>query len=159
MGSGICGSAMVRAADALLKALGGGTVRLVLPAASTASDVAGLLGLVDPGVQELLISPVVTRALVTGNTALWWRIEFTLPASGDCRPSYPRWNGHGRRLVQCCDSPLIHGGGSCFTSREVVTGEISRYGLFLCGNGGGARAALHTIGFQEQLLNHRGDTG
>jgi hypothetical protein len=81
MGGGICGAALVRAANALLKALGGDTVSLVLPATATASDAAGQLGLVDPGVQEVLISPVVTRALVTGNLGPRRRIEFTLPAS------------------------------------------------------------------------------
>ena len=81
MGCGICGTALSRAADALLKALGGETVSLLLPATATASDSAGQLGLVDPGVQEILISPVVTRALVTGNLGPRRRIEFTLPAS------------------------------------------------------------------------------
>jgi hypothetical protein len=81
MGGGICGSALVRAADALLKALGGDTVSLLLPGGATASDAAGQLGLVDPGVQEVLISPVVTRALETGNLGPRRRIEFTLPAS------------------------------------------------------------------------------
>jgi len=81
MGSGICGAALVRAADALLKALGGDAVSLVLPATATASDAAGQLGLVDPGVQEGLISPVVTRALPTGNLGPRRRIEFTLPGS------------------------------------------------------------------------------
>jgi hypothetical protein len=81
MGGGICGAAFMRAADALLKALGGDTVSLLLPASATASDAAGQLGLVDPGTQEVLISPVVTRALVTGNIGPRRRIEFTLPAS------------------------------------------------------------------------------
>jgi hypothetical protein len=81
MGCGICGTALSRAADALLKALGGETVSLLLPATATASDAAGQLGLVDPGVQEMLVSPVVTRALVTGSTGPRRRIEFTLPAS------------------------------------------------------------------------------
>lgn len=81
MGGGISGSGLVRAANALLKALGGDTVSLLLPASATASDAAGQLGLVDPGVQEVLIFPVVTRALVTGNLGPRRRIEFTLPAS------------------------------------------------------------------------------
>jgi hypothetical protein len=81
MGGGICGSALVRAANALLRALGGDTVGLLLPATATAADAATQLGLVDPGVQEVLISPVVTRALVTGNLGPRRRIEFTLPAS------------------------------------------------------------------------------
>ncbi len=81
MGGGICGSALVRAADALLRALGGDTVSLLLPATAMASDAAGQLGLVDPGVQEISVSPVVTRELVTGNLGPRRRIEFTLPAS------------------------------------------------------------------------------
>ena len=81
MGGGICGSALVRAADALLKALGGDTVSLLLPATAMACDAAGQLGLVDPGVQEILVSPVVTRELVTGNLGPRRRVEFTLPAS------------------------------------------------------------------------------
>jgi|SRR6266498_1500910 len=81
MGGGICGSALVRAADALLKALGRDGVRLVLPATATAGDAGGQLGLVDPGIQEVSISPVVTRELTTGNLGPRRRIEFTLPAS------------------------------------------------------------------------------
>ncbi len=81
MGGGICGLGLVRAADALLRALGGDTVSLVLPATATASDAAGQLGLVDPGVHEISVSPVVTRELVTGNLGPRRRIEFTLPAS------------------------------------------------------------------------------
>lgn len=81
MGCGICGNALVRAADALLKALGGDSVSLLLPSTPTACDAAGQLGLVDPGVQEVIISPVVTRALTTGNLGPRRRIEFTLSAS------------------------------------------------------------------------------
>jgi hypothetical protein len=81
MGSGICGSALVRAADAMLRALGKDTVSLLLPATSTASDAAGQLGLVDPGVQAVVISPVVARALLTGNLGPRRRIEFTVGAS------------------------------------------------------------------------------
>jgi hypothetical protein len=64
-----------------LKALGGDSVSLLLPATVMAGDAAGQLGLVDPGVQEVLISPVVTRALETGNLGPRRRIEFTLSAS------------------------------------------------------------------------------
>ncbi len=81
MGGGICGTALLRAADALMKTLGGDTVSLVLPGSAMASDTAGQLGLVDPGVQEVIISPVVTRELTTGNLGPRRRVEFTLPAS------------------------------------------------------------------------------
>lgn len=81
MGSGICGAALVRAANAMLAALGGDQVSLLLPATATASDAAGQLGLVDPGVQDIIITPVVTNNLPTGNLGPARRIEFTLPAS------------------------------------------------------------------------------
>ena len=77
---GLCGG-MKRAADALLRALGGEGVILVLPATAMANDAAGQLGLVDPGVIELLISPVVMRELQTGSEGPRRRVEFTLPAS------------------------------------------------------------------------------
>ncbi len=85
----ISGVALVRAANAMLKALGGDQVSLLLPATATASDAAGQLGLVDPGVQEVLISPVVVRALTTGSLGPRRRLEFTLPASaiGDQLPT------------------------------------------------------------------------
>lgn len=78
---GICGTALLRAAVALMKALGGDTVSLVLPGSAMANDAAGQLGLVDPGVQEVIIAPVVTRELTTGNLGPRRRVEFTLPAS------------------------------------------------------------------------------
>src|SRR5271165_6264756 len=81
MGVGICGDALVRAANAMLTALGGDQVSLLLPAMATASDAAGQLGLVDPGVQDVIITPVVARNLPTGSRGPARRIEFTLPAS------------------------------------------------------------------------------
>lgn len=81
MGGGICGAALVRAANAMLAALGGDNVSLLLPATATAADAAGQLGLVDPGVQEIILTPVVTRNLPVGNLGPRRRVEFTLPAS------------------------------------------------------------------------------
>ena len=81
MGSGICGAAIMRAANAMLAALGGDSVSLLLPGLATASDAAGQLGLVDPGVQNVVISPVVARTLPTNNLGPMRRVEFTLPAS------------------------------------------------------------------------------
>jgi hypothetical protein len=81
MGSGICGAALVRAANAMLAALGGDQVSLLLPATAMTSDAVGQLGLVDPGVQDVIITPVVTNNLPTGNLGPTRRIEFTLPAS------------------------------------------------------------------------------
>jgi len=81
MGIGICGDALVRAANAMLAALGGDQVSLLLPATAMAGDAAGQLGLVDPGVQSVIVAPVVSRNLPTGNLGPARRIEFTLPAS------------------------------------------------------------------------------
>jgi hypothetical protein len=82
MGSGICGAAIVRAANAMLAALGGDQVSLLLPATATASDAAGQLGLVDPGVQQVVITPVLAHPLPTTTQGPMRRVEFTLPASG-----------------------------------------------------------------------------
>jgi hypothetical protein len=78
---GICSAALVRAATAMLTALGGDQVSLLLPATAMASDAAGQLGLVDPGVQSVTISPVVVHNLPVGNLGPRRRIEVTLPAS------------------------------------------------------------------------------
>jgi hypothetical protein len=81
MGGGICGDALQRAADALLRAAGKDSVSFLLLATAMAGDAAGQLGLVDPGVQEVMISPVFTRELTTGNSGPRRRIEFTMSAS------------------------------------------------------------------------------
>jgi hypothetical protein len=81
MGGGICGAALVRAANAMLTALGGDQVSLLLPATAMASDAGGQLGLVDPGVQNVVITPVVATNVPTGNLGPARRIEFTLPAA------------------------------------------------------------------------------
>jgi hypothetical protein len=111
-----------------LKALGGGTVRLVLPATSTASDAAGLLGLVDPGVEEVLISPVVTRALVTGNVGPRRRIEFTLPASAIADQLPALGMGTAEDLFNVVIA-LIHG-GDLFHIEKVVTENFAGTACF-----------------------------
>jgi hypothetical protein len=58
-----------------------GGISLLLPATATANGAAGQLGLVDPGVQELIIAPVVSKNLPMGNMGPSRRIEVTLPAS------------------------------------------------------------------------------
>lgn len=81
MGGGICGAGLSRMADALLKAFGGGSVSLLLPATEMPADAGGQLGLVDPGVQEVVISPVVIHEMATSSLGPRRRVEFTLPAS------------------------------------------------------------------------------
>jgi len=81
MGSGISGAGMMRAVDAMLQALGKDTITVLLPATATAGDAAGMLGLVDPGVQEVTLSPVLVTELPTANLGPRRRIEFTVSAS------------------------------------------------------------------------------
>jgi hypothetical protein len=65
----------------MLAAFGGDQVTLLLPATALASDAGGQLGLVDPGVQNVIVGPVVTHNLPTTNLGPTRRIEFTLPAA------------------------------------------------------------------------------
>ncbi len=96
MGSGICGAALLRAADAMLTALGGEQVSLLLPATATASDAAGQLGLVDPGVQEVIISPVVAQELADREIGAAAENRVHAAGFGDCGCNCPS-SGWARR--------------------------------------------------------------
>lgn len=82
VGAGVCGAAVLRAADAMLRALGGKEISMLLPLSAMPGDPAGQLGLADPGVEELKISPVIVRYLPTENNGPRRRVEFLVPASG-----------------------------------------------------------------------------
>src|ERR1019366_3421902 len=69
------GSAAVRAADAMLQTLGGTEVILLFPAAGMPADGVAELGLVDPGVEQALIAPVIVRELTTESNGPRRRIE------------------------------------------------------------------------------------
>jgi len=73
--TGISGNAAARAADALLRTLGGTAVILLFPAAGLPADPASDLGLVDPGVEQASIGPVIVRELTTENNGPRRRIE------------------------------------------------------------------------------------
>jgi hypothetical protein len=77
----IAGTAVRRAADAMLRALGGEQVILLLPLPSAPSDPGSQLGLQDPGVQEVPISPVVSRQLPAPASGPRMRVELLLSAS------------------------------------------------------------------------------
>jgi len=70
----------MRAADALLRALGGDQIVLVLPQPESGSD-SMQLGLTDPGVQQVMITPVVVRTLPAPTTGPRVRLEFLVSAS------------------------------------------------------------------------------
>ncbi|MFY9647035.1 MAG: hypothetical protein WAK29_17785 [Terriglobales bacterium] len=63
--TGISGAAAARAADAMLKTLGGTEVILLFAAAGLPGEGVAELGLVDPGVEQALIAPVIVRELTT----------------------------------------------------------------------------------------------
>jgi hypothetical protein len=80
-GAGISGAAVVRAADAILQALGGSEITLVFPLVALPNDPSAQLGLVDPGVQQVTFSPVVVRSLNTSETGPRRRLEFLISSS------------------------------------------------------------------------------
>jgi hypothetical protein len=73
--TGIAGVAAVRAAEAMLQTLGGTTVALLFAAVGLPAEGAAELGLVDPGVEQAQIGPVIVRDLVTENSGPRRRIE------------------------------------------------------------------------------------
>jgi len=78
---GIFGTALVRAADAMLRSLGGSEITLLLPMFQTGDNLNAQLGLVDPGVEEVPLSPVVVRNLPSANTGPRRRLEILMPAA------------------------------------------------------------------------------
>ena len=78
---GIFGMALVRAAEAMLHSLGGSEIRLLLPSFEVSEDSASQLGLNDPGVEEVRLSPVVARNIPTNSTGPRRRLEFLIPAA------------------------------------------------------------------------------
>jgi len=73
--TGISGGAAARAADAMLQTLGGTQVTLLFPAAGLPADAGSELGLVDPGVVQAAIGPVIVRELTTETNGPRRRIE------------------------------------------------------------------------------------
>jgi hypothetical protein len=81
VGSGARSVAVVRATDAMLKAFGGTDVSMLFPMAAMPNDPSAQLGLADPGVEEVIFSPVVVRTLFTPMTGPRRRLEFLLAAT------------------------------------------------------------------------------
>ena len=73
--------AVVRAADAMLQALGGDSVSMLFPLVNMPNDPSAQLGLADPGVEEVTFAPVVVRALVTSAAGPRRRLEFLFSAT------------------------------------------------------------------------------
>jgi hypothetical protein len=73
--TGLSGAAAARAADAMLRTLGGTEVILLFAAAGLPGEGIAELGLVDPGVEQAMISPVIVVELTTENNGPRRRIE------------------------------------------------------------------------------------
>jgi hypothetical protein len=73
--TGMSGDAAARAADAMLRSLGGTDVILLFAAAGLPAEAVAELGLVDPGVEQALIAPVIVRELTTETNGPRRRIE------------------------------------------------------------------------------------
>lgn len=71
----------MRAATAMLRSLGGSEVFLLLPQVGMPDDASAQLGLVDPGVEQVKLTPVIIRNLATENTGPRRRVEFLIPAA------------------------------------------------------------------------------
>lgn len=72
--------ALVRAATAMLRALGGTEVALMLPLVAFPDDTSAQLGLADPGIDEVRICPVVVRSLSSDAKTTRMRAEFLMPS-------------------------------------------------------------------------------
>ena len=71
----------MRAADAMLRALGGGEIILVLPLPASSSDISSQIGLADPGVQQVRLTPVVVRTLAAPASGPAQRLELLVSVS------------------------------------------------------------------------------
>ena len=69
----------------MLRSLGGQEISILLPLSAMPGDASGQLGLSDPGVEQVTISPVIARSLPTANSGPRRRVEFLVPASGVAR--------------------------------------------------------------------------
>jgi len=79
--TGISGMAAARAADAMLRTLGGTEAALLFAAAGLPDERSAELGLVDPGVEQVKIAPVLVRELATENNGPRRRIEMLVGRS------------------------------------------------------------------------------
>lgn len=70
----------MRAADAMLRAVGGDQIALVLPLPTTPTDPGSQLGMLDPGVQQVFLSPVVVRTLPAPSPGPSRRMELLISA-------------------------------------------------------------------------------
>ena len=97
---GVSGAAVVRAADAMLRSLGGTEVSVLFPLSAMPGDSSVQLGLVDPGVEEVKFSPVVVLNLPTQPSGPRQRVEFLLAASIVAQEAASRSLSSGLQLLE-----------------------------------------------------------
>lgn len=107
--TGIAAVGAVRAAEAMFAALGGTTVTLLFPAAGLPGDAASQLGMVDPGVVQADIAPVIVRELPTENAGPRRRIEMMLGRSALADLMSQRGVASGEVLLQTALGVLWQG--------------------------------------------------
>jgi len=110
---GVSGVALMRAANAMLRSLGGQEISLLFPLLGLPDDPSAQLGLVDPGVEEVRLSPVVVRSLPTANSGPRRRVEFLVPASAITAELSARSGGSGQGFFEMAlgavhDGELFH---------------------------------------------------
>lgn len=126
---GVSGVALVRAANAMLRSLGGQEISLLFPLLGMPDDPSAQLGLVDPGVEEVRLSPVVIRNLVTPSNGPRRRVEFLVPASAITPELSARSAGSGEAFFELAlgavhDGELFHIEG---VSAEYFAGTAYLY--------------------------------
>jgi hypothetical protein len=106
---GVSGVALLRAADAMLRSLGGSEISILLPSVNLADDTSAQLGITDPGTDEVPLSPVVSRNLPTENNGPRRRLEFLLPAAVVALEATARSVVSGEDLLNGCLGLMYQG--------------------------------------------------
>jgi len=116
---GVSGAAVVRAADAMLRSLGGTEVSVLFPLSAMPGDSSVQLGLVDPGVEEVKFSPVVVLNLPTQPSGPRQRVEFLLAASIVAQEAASRSLSSGLQLLESALGVMHQ--GDLFHIEGIVT--------------------------------------
>jgi hypothetical protein len=107
--TGIAGVAAVRAAEAMLQTLGGTTVMLLFAAAGLPAESTAELGMVDAGVEQAQIGPVIVRELATENSGPRRRIELLAGRSAVAEQVSQRNVASGQVLFETALGVLYQG--------------------------------------------------
>ena len=138
--TGMSGDAAARAADAMLRSLGGTDVILLFAAAGLPGDAVAELGLVDPGVEQAPIAPVVVRELTTENNGPRRRIEVLAGRSALAEQVSQRNVASADVLFETALGIVYC--GRDVSHRRICGGAAGGRGLFVSRGGGGVRAAI-----------------